>query len=58
MAGGMSNLEIAKHLHISILTVKSHTTNIMKKLGTKNRVGSVVDSRTYVLGAPSVSLYG
>jgi DNA-binding NarL/FixJ family response regulator len=54
VASGMSNLEIAKHLHISVLTVKSHTTHIMTKLGTKNRVGSVMAALRYgLLGGDS-----
>lgn len=36
LASGKANREIAKLLHISIRTVDTHRSNIMKKLGVKN----------------------
>ena len=35
---GLRNKEIANQLHISISTVKSHLTNIFRKLDVSNRV--------------------
>ena len=35
---GASNAEIASELHISVGTVKSHTTQLLAKLGAENRV--------------------
>jgi len=37
IAEGLSNKEIGKRLHISLSTVKGHTTNIYGKLGVKSR---------------------
>jgi DNA-binding NarL/FixJ family response regulator len=39
---GLSNREIAEHYHISERTVKTHLTNIFKKLQIKDRVGLVL----------------
>lgn len=38
VARGRTNLEIAKELHISLSTVKSHVASLMGKLGARNRV--------------------
>ncbi|WP_281186370.1 response regulator transcription factor [Nocardia crassostreae] len=38
VADGLSNAEIAQHLHIGITTVKTHITNLMAKTGVSNRV--------------------
>jgi DNA-binding NarL/FixJ family response regulator len=35
---GLANAEIARELHISVGTVKSHTTQLLAKLGVENRV--------------------
>ncbi len=37
-AKGMSNKEIAAHLHLSVRTVGTHLVNIYKKLGTASRL--------------------
>ena len=39
---GMTNAEIGKKLNIAKGTVTAHMVNIMKKLGTKNRIQSVI----------------
>lgn len=38
IAAGLDNREIAQRLHISIATVKAHTSNLFTKLGVENRV--------------------
>jgi DNA-binding NarL/FixJ family response regulator len=38
VARGRTNAEIADELHISLSTVKTHLTNLMGKLGARNRV--------------------
>ncbi len=38
IARGCTNAEIAKELHISLSTVKTHTASLMAKLGARNRV--------------------
>jgi DNA-binding NarL/FixJ family response regulator len=38
VARGRTNSEIARELHISLSTVKSHVANLMTKLGVRNRV--------------------
>ena len=35
---GLTNQEIAKTLHVSLSTVKTHVANVMTKLGARNRV--------------------
>jgi len=42
VATGMSNAEIAKHLTLSPLTVKTHVNHAMTKLGARDRVPIVV----------------
>lgn len=38
VARGRTNMEIARELHISLSTVKSHIASLMSKLGARNRV--------------------
>lgn len=38
VARGLTNLEIADALHISLSTVKTHLASLMAKLGVRNRV--------------------
>ncbi|WP_121011305.1 response regulator [Saccharothrix australiensis] len=38
VARGLTNQEIAAHLHMSLSTVKTHLTSVQGKLGTRNRV--------------------
>jgi two-component system, NarL family, nitrate/nitrite response regulator NarL len=37
IAGGLSNKEVATALHLSDKTIKHYTTNLMRKLGVRNR---------------------
>ena len=48
IAGGLSNQEIANQLHVSLSTVKGHTSNIYGKLGVHKRTQAV--SRAADLG--------
>ncbi len=48
IANGLSNQEIANQLHISLSTVKGHTSNIYGKLGVHKRTQAV--SRAVELG--------
>ncbi len=48
IAEGCTNQEIAKELHLSLYTVKSHNHNMYSKLGVKNRTEAV--SRAQLLG--------
>ena len=49
IAEGLSNSEIARRLHISLSTVKGHTSNIFGKLGVKNRTQAVAQARSLAL---------
>ncbi len=42
LAEGRENAEIAQELYISLATVKHHISNILTKLGAKNRVEAAV----------------
>jgi DNA-binding NarL/FixJ family response regulator len=42
VAGGYSNKEIARHLHISMGTVKNHISDILRKLDARDRTHAVL----------------
>ncbi len=42
MAGGLSNKDVAEELHLSEVTVKTHVSHILKKLGQKNRMSAIL----------------
>ena len=45
LASGKTNSEVARDLFVSVGTVKSHTGNIYRKLGAKNRAQALTRSR-------------
>jgi LuxR family maltose regulon positive regulatory protein len=45
IAQGLSNKEISQRLYIEVRTVKWHTSNILGKLGVKNRTQAVARAR-------------
>ena len=45
LASGKTNSEVARDLFVSVGTVKSHTGNIYRKLGAKNRAEAVAQAR-------------
>jgi two-component system, NarL family, response regulator LiaR len=45
LAEGQSNQEIARSLHISMTTVRSHVSNILMKLGVSNRTQAALVAR-------------
>ncbi len=42
VARGLTNAEIGEHLHISVLTCKSHVSSVLTKLGARDRTQVVV----------------
>jgi len=50
IARGLTNPQIADHLHISEKTVRNHVTNIFSKLGTEHRSQAIVIARKAGLG--------
>ncbi|GAB3716863.1 response regulator [Nocardiopsis nanhaiensis] len=42
MAQGLTNNEIAHHLHLGVQTVKTHVSNILTKLGVRDRTQAVI----------------
>lgn len=46
VASGHSNTDIARRLHLSETTVKSHLAHISPKLGVSSRTAAVAEART------------
>ena len=42
VAGGLSNAELAKALHVSLPTAKTHVSRVLSKLGARDRAQLVV----------------
>lgn len=45
LASGRTNSEVARDLFLSVGTIKSHTNNIYRKLGARNRAGAIARAR-------------
>ena len=49
LASGRSNKEVARELFVAVGTIKTHTNNIYRKLGTKNRAEALARARSLKL---------
>ncbi|MFF9279654.1 response regulator transcription factor [Streptomyces griseosporeus] len=54
IAEGLSNAEIARHLHVSVATVKTHINNLFAKAGLKDRAQAVRYAYAKGLARPPV----
>jgi DNA-binding NarL/FixJ family response regulator len=52
IAEGLTNQELARRLHVSTATVKTHINNLFAKTGLKDRAGAVRYAYTYGLAPP------